>query len=86
MDKTGQARELLLKAIDVLHLEEPNPEVWFGLALIAEQYGEFDAARKMYGRMEKPKFDYPGTSYVVSQQHLDNLTKTANASAKSVGR
>jgi tetratricopeptide (TPR) repeat protein len=84
--KTGQARELLLKAIDVLHLEEPNPEVWFGLALIAEQYAEFDAARKMYGRVEKPKFDYPGTSYVLAQHHLDALTKTANASVKNAGQ
>jgi tetratricopeptide (TPR) repeat protein len=84
--KTGQARELLLKAIDVLHLEEPNPEVWFGLALIAEQYAEFDAARKMYGRVEKPKFDYPGTSYVLAQYHLDALTKTANASVKNAGQ
>ena len=77
--------KLLLRAIDVLHLEEPNPEVWFGLALIAEQYGEFDAARKMYGRVEKPKFDYPGTSYSIAQRHLDALTKTANVSAKRIG-
>jgi tetratricopeptide (TPR) repeat protein len=84
--RTSQARELLLKAIDILHLEEPNPEVWFGLALIAEQYGEFDAAQKMYGRVEKPKFGYPGTSYMLAQQHITELRNTANTSVKTIGQ
>ena len=84
--KTGQARDLLLRAIDVAYLAEPNSEVWFGLALIAEQYGEFDAARKMYGRVEKSKVDYPGATYVLAQRHLDALRTAGNVSAKSDGR
>ena len=83
--KTTQARELLLKAMDSLHLEEPNSEVWFGFGLIAEQYGELDAAAKMYGRVEKPKFEYPGTSYVIAQQRVAALLKI-NASAKAIGQ
>jgi hypothetical protein len=75
--KTSQARDLLLKAMDALHLEEPNSEVWFGFALIAE---------KMYSRVEKPKLDYPGTSYVIAQQHLTMLRGSANNSGKAVGQ
>ena len=84
--KTSQARDLLLKAMDSLHLEEPNSEVWFGFALIAEQYGVLDAAEQMYSRVEKPKVDYPGTSYVIAQQHLTMLRGSANNSAKAVGQ
>jgi len=68
--KGSQARELLLKAMDSLKLDEPNSELWFGFGLIAEQYGEYEAAASMYSRMEKPKVEYPGTSYVLAQQHL----------------
>lgn len=83
--KTSQARELLLRAMDALHVEEPNSEIWFGFASIAEQYGVFDAAEAMYRRVEKPQFDYPGTSYVIAQQRLAGLGKNAAARAKSVG-
>jgi tetratricopeptide (TPR) repeat protein len=82
--KTREARELLLKAMDAGHLEEPNSEVWFGLGLIAEQYGVSDAAEKMYARVEKPKFDYPATTYSLAQQHLTSL-HTTTAGAKSAG-
>jgi len=80
--RTSQARDLLLKAMDVQHLEEPNSEVWFGFALIAEQYGVLDAAEKMYSRVEKPKVEYPGTSYVIAQQHLARL-RDGGSSAKA---
>ena len=52
----------------------------------AEQYGVLDAAEKMYSRVEKPKMDYPGTSYVIAQQHLTMLRGSANNSAKAVGQ
>jgi hypothetical protein len=80
--ETSQARDLLLKAMDALHLEEPNSEVWFGFALIAERYGFIDAAEKMYSRVEKPKVEYPDTSYVIAQQHLALLRGIAGSSAK----
>jgi tetratricopeptide (TPR) repeat protein len=84
--KTSQSRDLLLKAMEAQHLEEPNSEVWFGFGLIAEQYGVIDAAEKMYSRVEKPKLDYPGTSYVIAQQHLTNLRGTPSNSRKPVGQ
>ena len=74
--KTKEARELLLKAMDSMNLEEPNSELWFGFALIAEQYGALDAARKMYAKVEKPKTDYPVETYQLAQQHIRDLQKS----------
>lgn len=71
--KTTQARELLLKSMDDGHVEQPNSEIWFGFGLIAEQYGVFDAAEKMFTRVEKPKIEYPGSSYALAQEHLAKL-------------
>jgi tetratricopeptide (TPR) repeat protein len=78
---TTQARDLLLKAMDVAHLEQPNSEVWFGLALIAEQYGVLDAADKMYSRVDKQKPDVPGSSFVIAQRHREALHATAKTAA-----
>jgi tetratricopeptide (TPR) repeat protein len=71
--KTKQARELLLKAMDDGHLEQPNSEIWFGFGLIAEQYGVLEAAKKMFARVEKPKTEYPASSYALAQEHLAKL-------------
>ena len=60
--KTNQSRELLLKAMDSLYLNEPNSDVWFGLGLIAEQYGEFAAAEQMFERVERPDLATPWNS------------------------
>jgi tetratricopeptide (TPR) repeat protein len=81
--KTSQARELLLKAMDANHLAEPNSEIWFGFGLIAEQYGAADAAQKMFARVEKPKGEYPASSYALAQQHLANLKNAAKLTASS---
>jgi len=50
--------------------------------LIAEQYGELDAAAKIYRRVGKPKFEYPGTSYVLAQQRAAALRNFSNASSE----
>jgi tetratricopeptide (TPR) repeat protein len=81
--KTSQSRDLLLKAMDASHMEEPNSEVWFGFALIAEQYGVLDAAQKMYQRVEKPKTDYPGATYGIAQERLAALRGDSNETAKA---
>jgi tetratricopeptide (TPR) repeat protein len=71
--KTSQARDYLLKAMDVSHMDEPDPTIWLGFALIAEQYGIYDAAGTMYRRVEKAKFEVPGSNYAIAQQHLAQL-------------
>jgi hypothetical protein len=53
---------------------------------LPEQYGVVDAAEKMYARVEKPKIDYPGTSYLIAQRHLATLHGTPSRSAKAVGQ
>jgi tetratricopeptide (TPR) repeat protein len=84
--KPGQARELLLRAMDAEHIEVPDGEVWFGFALIAEQYGVLDAAEKMYERLEKPKFESPDAAYVIAQQRIAELRKVASSPAKTAGK
>jgi tetratricopeptide (TPR) repeat protein len=83
--KTAEARELLLKAMNVGNMEEPNSEIWFGFAKIAEQYGEPEAARAMYSRMEKPKLEYPTSSYHLAQQRLAELRNSGSSTAKNGG-
>jgi Flp pilus assembly protein TadD len=82
----GQSREAILKAVEAAKLEEPNSEVWFAYGMIAEQFGESDAARGMYARVEKPKLYYPGSSYELAQQRLAALSgkpsETGSKSAK----
>ncbi len=42
------------------------------------QYGELEAAARMYGRVEKPKFEYPGASYDLARQHQAALVRDRN--------
>ena len=81
--KGTQARELLLKAMDVASMEEPDSQVWFGFGMLAEQYGESQIAQLMFSRVEKPKIDGPGSSYSLAQSHLLALKSTPSAAAGS---
>jgi tetratricopeptide (TPR) repeat protein len=81
--KATQARELLLKAMDAAKMEEPESEVWFAYGKIAEQYGEVEAARTMYARVEKPESEYPGSSYELAQKRLLVLKATPANTAKN---
>jgi hypothetical protein len=69
--------------MDDVHQEEPNSEIWFGFGLIAEQYGILDAAQKMFARVEKPKSEYPASSYALAQQHLASLKSSTKLSASA---
>lgn len=80
--KTTEARELLLKAMSTSKLDEPNSELWFGFGLIAEQYGVTDAAARMFARVEKPKAEFPGSTYAFAQQHLAALRHPPTTPAK----
>lgn len=79
--KTKEAREVLLKAMDEDHMEEPNSAIWLGLAMIAEQYGETEAARTMYSRVEKVEMESPTSNYALAQQHLAALQNSAVSKA-----
>lgn len=81
--KTSQAREYLLKAMNTAQMEEPDSAIWLGFALIAEQYGILDAAGTMYRRVEKAKFETPGSNYFLAQRHLAQLANAASATTVS---
>lgn len=52
-----EARQLLLKSLELEDREEPLPHDWYVLGRIAEAYGLLESARKMY---EKALSDKPG--------------------------
>ena len=70
--KTKDARELLLRAMDDLNLDEPNDDFWYAFGRIAEQYGERDIAIADYRKLQKPKFalEIPTSSYTLAQMRL----------------
>lgn len=84
--KPAQARELLLKAMEAGSMEEPESSIWLALGEIAEQYGEGDAARSMYARVEKQGAEYPGSNYALAQQRLAALRSSAAATGKTGGQ
>lgn len=75
--KAPEARELLLQAMNVWDLDEPNEPSWFGFGLIAEAYGDTDSALRYYERVGKPDQGEPapGSSYHLAQQRLIALRK-----------
>ena len=38
--KTKEAYDVLIQAMDLQDLDEPNPDFWYAFGRIAEQYGE----------------------------------------------
>ncbi len=72
--KTTEARDLLLKAMKSVNQAVPNPEVWFGLAMIYEKYGLNDAAMTAYAKIEKPDSAIlTDSTYLLAQQRLQAL-------------
>jgi Tfp pilus assembly protein PilF len=72
--RTTEARDLLLKAMTIENLAEPNSEVWYGLASIYEQYGVTGAAIDAYRKVEKPegRID-PASTWLLAQARLKAL-------------
>ncbi|MBZ5547236.1 MAG: DUF3857 domain-containing protein [Acidobacteriia bacterium] len=73
--KTKDAREVLVQSMDLLRLDEPNPDYWYAFGRIAEQLGERDAALANYARVTKPKraIEFPDSSYYLAQVRLRSL-------------
>jgi transglutaminase-like putative cysteine protease/Flp pilus assembly protein TadD len=73
--KTKEAREVLIQAMDVLDLDEPDENYWYAFGRIADQYGERDVAIADYLRVAKPKraVDIPTSSYQLAQIRLQAL-------------
>ncbi len=70
--KTKEAREILIQAMDLLNLDEPESNYWYGFGRIAEQYGESEVATSDYNQVKKPRkpAQLPGSSYRLAQNRL----------------
>jgi tetratricopeptide (TPR) repeat protein len=73
--RTKEARDLLLRSMDDLNLDEPNDDYWYAFGRIAEQYGERDIAIADYRRIQKPSqvLSIPTSSYELAQMRLKAL-------------
>jgi transglutaminase-like putative cysteine protease/Flp pilus assembly protein TadD len=79
--KTKEARDVLVQAMDLLNLDEPDDNYWYAFGRIAEQDGEIDTARSDYTRVTKPKrpIDVHDSSYRLAQMRLKAMGSAANA-------
>ncbi len=73
--KTKEAYDVLIHAMDIANLDEPNGDYWFALGRIAEQYGEREIALADYAKVTKPKraLAIPESSYQLAQNRLKVL-------------
>ena len=84
--KTKEAREVLIHAMDLQDLEEPNPDYWYAFGRIAEQYGEREIAAADYVKVSKPKqaFLIPMSAYRLAQDRIDKIPTPQSSVASSV--
>jgi tetratricopeptide (TPR) repeat protein len=70
--KTTEARDTLLRSMELRGLEEPDPDYWYVFGRIAEQFGVRDAAVADYRKLKPPdKEKALGTStYALAQRRL----------------
>ena len=82
--KTKEARDLLLRSMDDLNLDEPNDDYWYAWGRIAEQYGEREIAIADYRKLEKPKeiLAVPTSSYTLAQTRLKALGANGGRAGK----
>ncbi len=83
--KTKEARDLLIRSMDELNLDEPNDDYWYAFGRIAEQYGERDIAIADYRKLQKPTqlLAIPSSSYELAQMRLKALKADPAASAQT---
>jgi tetratricopeptide (TPR) repeat protein len=84
MGKTNEARDLLLRAMDELNLDEPDDDYWYAFGRIAEQYGETGVAIASYRKLDKPKvaMAIATSSYQLAQNLLKALGASPTTSSK----
>lgn len=72
LGNTKEAHDVLIHAMDILDLDEPNADYWYAFGRIAEQYGETDVANSDYAKVPKPKhaWQIPESSYWLAQARV----------------
>ena len=85
--KTQQAREVLVHAMDLGNLDEPNDAFWYAFGRIAEQYSEREVALADYARVSKPKREeeIPTSSYWLAQNRMKLMSEQGHDS-KAAGK
>jgi tetratricopeptide (TPR) repeat protein len=86
--EVGRGREgykLLMQAMDSADLDEPNSEVWYVLARIAESYGETEAAVAMYKKVEgnDEGLYFPTATVLLAQRRSDAINASRPATKSS---
>ena len=79
--KTKEAYGVLIQAMDLENLDEPDSDFWYAFGRIAEQYGEREIARSDYAKVTKPKrsLDIPDSSYRLAQIRLAKIPQSPAA-------
>ncbi|MDQ3282621.1 MAG: DUF3857 domain-containing protein [Acidobacteriota bacterium] len=73
--KSSEARDALLKSIELHDDDTLEPADWYVVGRIAENYGIADAAMEAYQKIEKPKEERGGTTWELAQMRLKGLKK-----------
>lgn len=70
--KPREARDLLLKGMELTGLDTPDDSAWYGFGLVAEAYGDTESARDYYAKVTKPAkgMIQPSSVYALSQARL----------------
>ena len=73
--KPREARDLLLKGMEMVGIDRPDSSTWYGFGLVAEAYGDSESARAYYAKVEKPKrgFIEASSVYALSQARIAAL-------------
>lgn len=71
--RTAEARETILKAVSMTDTNQPQSRHWYVLGRIAEEYGEMEAAREAYAKVEKPKPEViaANSTYALARKRLE---------------
>jgi tetratricopeptide (TPR) repeat protein len=83
--KPLEARDLLLKAMTAAHMSQPDREVWFGFARIAEQYGDYETAAAEYARVTSTDVDNEGptSTFTLAQKQIGALKSAGKVTDKA---
>jgi tetratricopeptide (TPR) repeat protein/transglutaminase-like putative cysteine protease len=76
--KTKEAHDMVVRAMDMLNLNEPDDNYWYALGRIAEQFGERDTAIADYRKVAKPDsvLEIPTSSWQLAQNRLKAMGVT----------
>lgn len=73
--QSSEARDTLLKSIELLESDEVDGSDWYVIGRIAENQGILDAATEAYRRVDKKKEEGRGTAWELAQRRLAAMVR-----------